>query len=304
VITNEDAPVKAVRRKKESSIVVGMNMVKNGEGDIFISAGSTGALLAGGMLIIGRVKGIDRPTLATVYPMIGGEPCFLTDTGANSECRPRNLLEFATMGSIYMEKVIGRENPTVGLVNNGTEATKGTALTKQAHALLAKSNLNFIGNEFGHPEWVDFPREGNGWSYHYARRQWSLVRDWNMKFEWLANFDRSMTYFINTHKVHCTGPAESLWIDNERKLMIFARGGRLFAFNLHPTWSQESVFINCRVTGPGGYRVALSTDDWPFGGQTRVDMDYIYHPQETEFGYGFWLYLPCRCGVALEKVEG
>ena len=146
VITNEDAPVKAVRRKKESSMVVGMNMVKNGEGDIFISAGSTGALLAGGMLIIGRVKGIDRPTLATVYPMIGGEPCFLTDTGANSECRPRNLLEFATMGSIYMEKVIGRENPTVGLVNNGTEETKGTALTKQAHALLAKSNLNFIGN--------------------------------------------------------------------------------------------------------------------------------------------------------------
>ena len=146
VISNEDAPVKAIRRKKQSSMVVGMNLVKNGEGDVFISAGSTGALLAGGMLILGRVKGIDRPTLATVYPVMGREPSFLTDTGANAECRPRNLLEFATMGSIYMEKVLGRTNPTVGLVNNGTEETKGTTLTKKAHALLKKSDLNFIGN--------------------------------------------------------------------------------------------------------------------------------------------------------------
>ena len=171
-------------------------------------------------------------------------------------------------------------------------------------ALAPNGYLNFIGNEFGHPEWVDFPREGNNWSYHYARRQWSLVKSDKYKYEWLANFDRAMTYFTNTSHIHCAGPAESLWIDNERKLLIFARGGRLFAFNLHPTWSQESVFINCRITGAGGYRVALSSDDWPFGGQTRINMDYIYHPQETEFGYGFWLYLPCRCGMALEKVEG
>ena len=86
--------------------------------------------------------------------------------------------------------------------------------------------------------------------------------NWNTKFEWLANFDRGMTYLMNTHKVHCSGPAESLWIDNEKKLLIFARGGLLYAFNLHPTWSQESVFINCRVTGAGGYRVIFSTDDW------------------------------------------
>ncbi len=146
VISNDDAPVRAVRKMKDSSVVVGMNMVKNGEGDVFISAGSTGAILAGGLLILGRVKGIDRPTLATVYPVIGGKPSLLVDAGANAECKPRNLLEFAVMGSIYMEKVLGRENPTVGLVNNGTEEEKGTALTRAANKLLKESSVNFVGN--------------------------------------------------------------------------------------------------------------------------------------------------------------
>lgn len=146
VITNDEAPVKAVRTKKDSSIVKGLNMVKNKEVDVFLSAGSTGALLAGGLFILGRIQGIDRPTLATVYPVIGMEPSLLVDTGANAECKPNNLLEFAMMGSIYMEKVIGRENPTVGLVNNGTEEGKGTTLTKGAYELLSKSHLNFIGS--------------------------------------------------------------------------------------------------------------------------------------------------------------
>lgn len=147
VITNEEAPVMAVRRKKDSSIVKGLNLVKNGEGDVFISAGSTGALLAGGLFILGRVKGIDRPTLATVYPVLSSsQPSLLTDAGANAECKPRNLFEFGVMGSIYMEKVMKRHNPTVGLVNLGTEKEKGTPLTKEAHEMLAHSDLNFIGN--------------------------------------------------------------------------------------------------------------------------------------------------------------
>ncbi|MEY8365653.1 phosphate acyltransferase PlsX [Anaerovoracaceae bacterium 41-7] len=145
-ITNDEAPVKAVRTKKDSSIVKGLNLVKNKEADVFLSAGSTGALLAGGLFILGRIQGIDRPTLATVYPVIGMQPSLLVDTGANAECKPGNLLEFATMGSIYMEKVLKRENPTVGLVNNGTEEGKGTTLTKAAYELLSKSNLNFIGS--------------------------------------------------------------------------------------------------------------------------------------------------------------
>ena len=146
VITNDEAPVRAVRSKKDSSIVKGIDMVKNGEGDIFISAGSTGALLSGGLFILGRIQGIDRPALASIYPILGGEPSLLVDAGANAECKPNNLLEFGMMGNIYMEKVIGRPSPRVGLVNIGTEAAKGSTLTKAAYELLEQSNMNFVGN--------------------------------------------------------------------------------------------------------------------------------------------------------------
>ena len=146
VITNDEAPVRAVRSKKDSSIVKGINMVKSGDGDIFISAGSTGALLSGGLFILGRIQGIDRPALASIYPIVGGEADLLIDAGANSECKPNNLLEFGIMGNIYMEKVVGRTSPRVGLVNIGTEAAKGSTLTKAAYELLEQSNMNFIGN--------------------------------------------------------------------------------------------------------------------------------------------------------------
>lgn len=146
VITNDEAPVRAVRSKKDSSIVRGINMVKKGEGEIFISAGSTGALMAGGLFILGRIQGIDRPALACIYPIVGGIPSLLVDAGANAECKPNNLLEFGMMGNIYMEKVLGRENPRVGLVNLGAEAGKGSTLTKAAYDLLEHSDMNFIGN--------------------------------------------------------------------------------------------------------------------------------------------------------------
>lgn len=146
VITNDESPVRAIRRKKESSIVKGITMLKDGEGDAFVSAGSTGALLAGGLLILGKINGVDRPSLATIYPVIGSEPSLILDAGANAECRATNLREFGIMGSIYMEKVMGRKEPTVGLVNIGTEEGKGTSLTKEAFRLLRESNINFIGN--------------------------------------------------------------------------------------------------------------------------------------------------------------
>ncbi len=147
VITQEDSPVKAVRRKKDSSMVVGIEMVKNGEGDLLISAGNTGALMAGSTLILGRIAGLERPALASVYPILGAQASLLVDAGANSECRPSNLLEFATMGSIYMEKVIGRPNPRVGLVNLGVEEGKGNTLMKETHQLLkANGRINFCGN--------------------------------------------------------------------------------------------------------------------------------------------------------------
>ena len=149
VISNDDAPVRAVRSKKDSSIVKGINMVKSGEGDIFISAGCTGALLAGGLFILGRIQGIDRPALASIYPIVGSEASLLVDAGANADCKPNNLLEFGMMGSIYMEKVIGRKNPRVGLVNVGAEAAKGSTLTKAAYDMLEQSHLNFVGNVEG-----------------------------------------------------------------------------------------------------------------------------------------------------------
>ena len=146
VITGEDSPVKSIRRKKDSSLVVGLEMLKNGEGDLLLSAGNTGAFMAGGTLILGTIPGIERPAIASVYPVIGKEASLLVDAGANAECRAENLLEFATMGSIYMKTVLGRDNPRVGLLNIGTEPGKGNSLTKETYKLLEKSFLNFVGN--------------------------------------------------------------------------------------------------------------------------------------------------------------
>lgn len=148
VILNDDAPVKAVRTKQDSSMVKGINMVKSGEANLFVSAGNTGALMAAGLFILGRIQGIDRPAIASTYPILGksGGVSLLVDSGANSECKPNNLLEFATMGSIYMEKVLNVKSPTVGLVNIGTEETKGTTVLKATHEMLSKSKLRFIGN--------------------------------------------------------------------------------------------------------------------------------------------------------------
>ncbi|MBK5261804.1 MAG: phosphate acyltransferase PlsX, partial [Peptostreptococcaceae bacterium] len=117
-----------------------------GEGDLFISAGNSGAMMAGGLFILGRIQGIDRPAMASIYPILGDKASLLVDAGANAECKPVNLLEFGTMGSIYMEKVLDRKSPTVGLVNIGAEETKGTTVVKAAFELLEKSDLNFIGN--------------------------------------------------------------------------------------------------------------------------------------------------------------
>jgi len=150
VITMEDSPVKAIRHKKDSSLVVGLNMLKDGEGDMFVSAGNTGALIVGSRLLLGRIRGIDRPALASIYPdMTGGDPCMLVDAGASSESKARNMLEYGLMGSVYVEKVWGRSNPRVGLVNLGAEESKGTSVTKDAYQMLNASKLNFIGNVEG-----------------------------------------------------------------------------------------------------------------------------------------------------------
>jgi len=146
VISNDEAPVRAIKTKTGSTIVTALNILKDGFADAFVSAGSTGALLAGGLLICGRIKGIERPAICSLYPSLNGNVSLLVDAGANAECKPRNLCEFGVMGSIYMEQVLGRKSPKVALANIGAEAEKGTQLTKKAYELLSESGLNFTGN--------------------------------------------------------------------------------------------------------------------------------------------------------------
>jgi phosphate acyltransferase len=146
VILGTDEPVRAVRRKKNSSMVLAAKLVADGEADGCISAGNTGALMAAGLFVVGRIEGIDRPALSPTLPTIGGEGFLLLDVGANVDAKPEHLLQNGIMGSIYCEKVRGVNNPRVGLLNIGTEEKKGNELSKQAFELLQQSNLNFVGN--------------------------------------------------------------------------------------------------------------------------------------------------------------
>ena len=141
-----EPPVNAIRKKKDSSIVVGMKMVKEGQADAFVSAGSSGAILVGGQVIVGRIKGVERPPPAPLIPTEKGVS-LLVDCGANVDARPSHLVQFAKMGSIYMEHVMGIKNPTVGIVNIGAEEEKGNALVKETFPMLKEEKgINFIGS--------------------------------------------------------------------------------------------------------------------------------------------------------------
>ena len=151
-IEMEDQPTVAIRHKKDSSMVVGFKMLKEGEGDVFISAGNSGALLTGATLIVGRIKGIDRPALAGILPAYNSQ-LLLIDAGSNTNCKPINLLQFAQMSSIYLKNTYGIEAPAIGLLNIGTEETKGNDLVKESYNLLKENSeklgINFVGNVEG-----------------------------------------------------------------------------------------------------------------------------------------------------------
>lgn len=146
VIETAEPPVNAIRKKKDSSIVVGMKMVKAGRADAFVSAGSSGAILVGGQTLVGRIKGVERPPLAPLLPTEKGVS-LLVDCGANVDARPSHLVQFAKMGAIYMEHVVGIQNPKVAIVNIGAEEEKGNALVKETFPLLKEAEgINFTGS--------------------------------------------------------------------------------------------------------------------------------------------------------------
>lgn len=151
-IEMEDTPTLAIKHKKDSSMVVGFKMLKAEEGDVFISAGNSGALLTGATLLVGRIKGIDRPALAGILPAYKSQ-LLLIDAGSNTNCKPINLLQFAQMSSIYLKNTYGIENPAIGLLNIGTEETKGNELVRESYKLLKEKseelNINFVGNVEG-----------------------------------------------------------------------------------------------------------------------------------------------------------
>ena len=151
-IEMEDTPTVAIKHKKDSSMVVGFNLLKEGKGDVFISAGNSGALLTGATLLVGRIKGVDRPALAGILPSYHGR-LVLMDCGSNTNCKPINLLQFAQMSSIYIHDSLGVEKPAIGLLNIGTEETKGNDLIKESYQLLKEKSpelgINFVGNVEG-----------------------------------------------------------------------------------------------------------------------------------------------------------
>ncbi len=147
-----DIPTQAIKHKKDSSMVVGFKMLKEDEGDVFISAGNSGALLTGATLLVGRIKGIDRPALAGILPAYKSQ-LLLIDAGSNTNCKPVNLLQFAQMSTIYLRNTFGIEKPAIGLLNIGTEETKGNELVKESYNLLKEKSeelgINFVGNVEG-----------------------------------------------------------------------------------------------------------------------------------------------------------
>ena len=180
---------------------------------------------------------------------------------------------------------------------------RGIALHKLIRLITAsvagEGYLNFMGNEFGHPEWIDFPREGNGWSFHYCRRQWSLTDNQDLRYGGLNEFDRAMVDLLKTERVLTKGP-NLLWIHEDDKVIVYEKGGLVFAFNFHPSKSYDSYQLV--MPKAGKYKAVLSSDDERFGGHSRVDTQYVYTSEAQDKGpTGFKCYLPSRAAMVFKK---
>lgn len=183
---------------------------------------------------------------------------------------------------------------------------RGIALHKMirlvTHSLAGEGYLNFMGNEFGHPEWIDFPREGNGWSYHYCRRQWSLVDNHDLKYEWLNNFDKAMIQMSKSENLLSPkNEAHNLWVHQGDKILMYEKGKEVFVMNFHPNRSFSGYFVP--VSQPGEYKVILTTDDPNFGGCDRVSQTTTYQTVQLPDGrYGFQVYIPSRTAIVFKKM--
>jgi glycerol-3-phosphate acyltransferase PlsX len=148
IVTMTDKPAENARRKSDNSMAIGMDLVKSGEADAFITAGNTGGAMANALFRLGRIRGVKRPALTALFPVKNGH-CAVLDIGANADCKPEYLLQFAHLGAVYTDKVLRKQSPRIGLLSNGEEAGKGNNLVKQTYPLLLNSGLNFIGNVEG-----------------------------------------------------------------------------------------------------------------------------------------------------------
>ena len=186
--------------------------------------------------------------------------------------------------------------------NNDSVIFRGVSLHKMIRlitsSLAGDGYLNFMGNEFGHPEWIDFPREGNGWSYHYCRRQWNLVDNPDLMYMGLNDFDKAMISLLKKEKILAKN-AELLLIHEDDKILSYKKGKDLFVFNFHPYKSFEGYAIPAES---GEYKVILSTDDSEFGGINRIDKEYVYKTEEINGRECIKLYIPSRTGFVLKKL--
>lgn len=192
----------------------------------------------------------------------------------------------------------------MSIVSNDLIIERGMALHKLIRmvtmTLGGNGYLCFMGNEFGHPEWIDFPREGNGWSYFYCRRQWRLAYDKTLKYQYLLEFDKAMTKLISENAL-LNAEINCLSIDDNRKVIVYERSGLVFAVNFNPNESYEGYWIT--VPENGKYQTLLSSDNSVFGGFDRISLDYIYTAEQQKNGrYCLPIYLPSRCGLCLKKL--
>jgi len=184
------------------------------------------------------------------------------------------------------------------VVNNGIALHKMIRLITLATA--GNGYLNFMGNEFGHPEWIDFPRADNNWSYHHARRQWSLLKDENLNYCMLGNFDREMVGLVNKTRLLSFASVDKVAEHIDSQIIVFERGGLIFAFNFNPFESTEDFEIEVPT---GKYKILLTTDSLHFGGFARIDTQMLYPTSMIEGKETLKLYLPALCGIVLQKIK-